>query len=655
MADGKRNMTARLRSSSLTKRVSVALLAMLVPVCVIGAAGLASLDEATQSFQATSEELIDESSRVVRIRDDLGRAEESLEEILYDGDAELLPVVERLVDRLDHELANEGAWDEPAERRVVAKIARNWAQARDFFLQVLAATPERREALAQQNGFHSDLDDAVVLLNKLDALALEEGAGEAAAIYTDSDRRRQLLLFGAVLAAATAASVLLARRFRRSLLRPLDDLRTAALRFGSDDLDYRVPVDCSDELGDVVCAFNKMAERLSHSRSELLHSQRMEGIGQLAGGVAHDFNNLLSVIQNFATFVAEDMAPDDPSLEDIHEIQMASTKATALTRQLLTFSRKDDALVQTFDPNAALEQARGLIVGALSEDVELSLSLDAPECHIEMDPSQFDQLLLNLVVNARDAMPTGGRLTIDSSRIVIEEDVEWGDVGLAAGDYVVIAVSDTGCGMSGDVKDRIFEPFFTTKDRATGTGLGLATVYGIVTRAGGTIAVYSEVGLGTTFKVYLPVARQLRRAVEEGPARGPAAPGKGATVLVVEDEEGVRKIVDRILSKSGYSVLMAARPEEALHINRSFEGEIDLLITDVIMPGQNGKSLVQQIHATRPEVPVVYMSGYTDSIVSARGLLQDERLLQKPFAAGALLGEVERAMQDVRDLSAVGM
>lgn len=440
-------------------------------------------------------------------------------------------------------------------------------------------------------------------------------------------------------------SVLLAHALRRSMLRPLKELQEAAQRFGSDDLEYRVVVDRSDELGDVMTAFNKMAERLSDSRKQLLHSQRMEGIGQLAGGIAHDFNNLLSVIQNFAAFVADDMRPDDPSLEDMREIQAASTKASALTRQLLTFSRKDETVIKRFEPNAAIEHARGLIVGALSEDIEMSLSLDADQCHIAMDPSQFDQVLLNLVVNARDAMPTGGRLSVQTWTTSVEDEFDWIDTRLVPGDYVVVSVSDTGCGMSDELKDRIFEPFFTTKDRATGSGLGLATVYGIVARAGGSIAVYSEVGLGTTFKVYLPVTGQTGDSASMPAGDAPSVSGEGRTVLVVEDEDGVRKIVDRILSKKGYRVLMAASPEEALEVNRSFQEHIDLLITDVIMPGQNGKSLAQQIHATRPHLPVVYMSGYTDSIVSARGLLSDERLLQKPFAAGALLAEAERAMQ----------
>ena len=640
--------TRRVASTSLAKRLSALLLIMLFPVAGVGLAGVISLDRVSGSFQTVSREVVDEGSRIVRIREYLSQADEALESMLGANRAQLRPVLDALVAGLDRELVT-GVWDEPAERRLVSRLRSKWSEPRHLLMATRSRPADRLESVVDRKHLHADLDRAVVLLNRLEALALQDGEYRAAHVYTGEDRRRQLMLFGFVLAATLLISVLIAVRFRNSILRPLNRLQTAAQRFGADDLGYRVDVDRSDELGEVMVAFNEMADRLSVNTTQLVHAQRMEGIGQLAGGIAHDFNNLLSVIQNYATFVAMDMEPTDPRLDDVQEIQTATAKAVALTRQLLTFSRKDEAVTTRFDPSEEIQAAQRLIAGAVPEDVDVLFSLDETGGEIEMDPSQFDQVLLNLVVNARDAMPRGGKLTVQTSQIYINDDVSSRKLRLDPGRYVVVAVSDTGVGMDADVKERIFEPFFTTKGRASGTGLGLATVYGIVTRAGGSIAVESEVGLGTTFKLFLPAVTEHAgtgtRAAE--PAERGSSSGEGSTVLVVEDEEGVRKVVERILTGNGYAVLSAATPDEALAISSSFEGPINLLLTDVIMPGRNGKELAQEVHVSRPEVPVLYMSGYTDSIVSTRGLLQDERLLQKPFTPALLLSEAESAMNVV--------
>ena len=633
-------LTRRLLCLPVGTQITLALLVMLVPMVIVGTIGILAVDRTTSGFQGSSGELIREIQEVAQIREALTSIEETTDEFAEQGGSKRQYVLEQKIAILDGALALD-LWDEPAERQLLKEATRQWQLARADIVERISTPSKQREGMDED--FHARIHNTRLKLNELDSFAIDEGADELANIYTGADRRRQLSWVGLLVALSAAAGLLLARRLRRAMLKPLAVLQTAAREFGRDNLDYRADTTRDDEFGQAANALNRMADKLKHSREELRQSQRLDAIGQLAGGVAHDFNNVLSVIQNYAAFLAEELEGNERLMGDLREIEIATSKAVALTRQLLTFSRKDEAVASQFDPNAAIRETEGLITAGLSEDIDIQFSL-APDIRaIEMDPSQFDQILLNLAVNARDAMPSGGILMIETSHVRLMEGGSWDGEEVPAGEYVCIAVSDTGTGMSEEVRSRIFEPFYTTKERGKGTGLGLATVYGVVKKLGGTISVYSEPGVGTTFKLYLPVAtKDAELVIEE---RSDAArSGEGCTVLVVEDEGGVRRVAHRILAKAGYDVLSTESPMEALEIQANFDGHIDLLLTDVIMPGMNGKELVQRIHVSRPTLPVIYMSGYTEGIVSARGLLKDEWLLQKPFSSASLLMEVELAL-----------
>ena len=384
---------------------------------------------------------------------------------------------------------------------------------------------------------------------------------------------------------------------------------------------------------------NEMQRALLEDR--VRQSQKMEAVGQLAGGIAHDFNNLLSVILNFTGFVTDQLPEGDQRRDDLEEVIRAAERGSNLTRQLLTFARKDVARVSRVDLNEVIAGMQQLFNRTLQESIEVSITA-APDLRpVEVDVSRIEQILMNLAVNARDAMARGGRFDIATENVTVTLDVMELHPGLRQGDYIKLTVSDTGAGIPRDVQERVFEPFFTTKEVGQGTGLGLATTYAIVTEAGGDIALYSEPGKGTTFTIYLP-------ATEAGPGelRLPDAElpsgGRGETVLVVEDSRSVRRLAERILERNGYVVVTATDGEEA--IRRAEETAIDVMLSDVVMPGMSAQEL-----GSRLGKPMVFMSGYTDRIIAQHGLLDDRaEFLQKPFTADQLLIAVRRAL----DLSA---
>jgi PAS domain S-box-containing protein len=370
--------------------------------------------------------------------------------------------------------------------------------------------------------------------------------------------------------------------------------------------------------------------RLHASEAQLRQALKMEAVGQLAGGVAHDFNNLLTVILSYSSMLLDRIAPSDPNREDVQEITAAAERATRLTRQLLAFSRKQVMQLRVLDINAVVGDLENMLRRLIGEDIELQTSLDPEVARINADPGQLEQVLMNFVVNARDAMPKGGRLIISTSNSELSE-ADAGGLQAARGRYVVLAVSDTGMGMSPEVQQRLFDPFFTTKEQGRGTGLGLSTVYGIVKQSGGEICVQSELGRGTVFTVYFP---RVETAPEELDAevRVREVPRGSETVLLVEDDANLRTLAVRVLKKYGYEVLVAGGGFEALSIASDPRTLIDAVVTDVVMPEMNGRELVERLAASRPDLKVLFMSGYTDDDVLRRGVLHGEAaFLQKPF------------------------
>jgi PAS domain S-box-containing protein len=374
-------------------------------------------------------------------------------------------------------------------------------------------------------------------------------------------------------------------------------------------------------------------------------AQKMEAVGQLAGGVAHDFNNLLTVINGFSEMMLAGLPPADPHRGAVEEIYKAGERAALLTRQLLTFSRKEVVKPRVLDLNAVVEGAARMLRRLIGEDVRLDAALATDLDRVKADPGQVEQVIMNLAVNARDAMPTGGRLTVETADVELDAGYARQHAGVAPGRYVLLAVSDTGHGMTPEVQARIFEPFFTTKAQGKGTGLGLATVFGIVKGAGGHVGVYSEVGRGTTFKVYLPSAGRPTDPAADGQGLPGLLTGTG-TLLVVEDDEQVRGLTRMALETLGYTVLEAPGGPEAVHLAGAHAGPIDLLVTDVVMPGVSGREVAEAVRMGRPGVRVLFVSGYTDDAVIRHGVLTAEMaFLQKPFTLAAL-GEKVRAVLD---------
>ena len=377
---------------------------------------------------------------------------------------------------------------------------------------------------------------------------------------------------------------------------------------------------------------------------QLRQAQKMEAVGRLAGGIAHDFNNLLMVIQGHAELLTDRMKPGESLRRNAEQIQEASQRATSLTRQLLAFSRKQMLAPVVLNVQAVVSDMGKILRRLIGEDVEL-VTVNAPDLkRVKADRSQIEQVIMNLAVNARDAMPRGGKLTIETANVEFDDSYSRAPVVLMPGRYVMLAVTDNGTGMDADTQAHIFEPFYTTKEKGKGTGLGLATVYGIVKQSGGYVWVYSEIGRGTTFKIYLPsveeevAPREIRKAVASLP-RGTE------TVLLVEDEEGVRELAKEYLESCGYKVLVAQNGQAAIDLVSKHSGPIDLMMTDIVMPGLSGSDLAKKVQSLRPDIRVVYMSGYTDQAIIHHGILSsDVLLLQKPFTMSTLAHKLREAL-----------
>jgi PAS domain S-box-containing protein len=404
---------------------------------------------------------------------------------------------------------------------------------------------------------------------------------------------------------------------------------------------------------DITGRLNEQAERdrlmseaqRGRARIRAQHAERLEALGQLAGGIAHDFNNLLAVILNNVVFAAEELevATDSDwadqrgaALRDLEQVRRASERAAGLTRQLLAFARRDVIRPRSLDLNAIVTTVEEMLCRTLGEHIELATSLAGDLWPVLADPGQMEQVLVNLAVNARDAMPDGGTLTIDTANIVVDSHSVAGGSTAPPGRYVRLRVSDTGTGMTREVQEHIFEPFYTTRGAGTGTGLGLATVYGIVTQAEGRIQVYSEPGVGTSFSIVLPATeRAVAQAMTAEHYRRESA---GETILVVEDEPALREVTQRIFGRNGYQVMTAANGPEAIDLVRDYPGEIHLLVTDVIMPQMLGKEVAERIRQMRPGIQVLFMSAYAEQVLTAQGRLEpDVALVGKPFSEADLL------------------
>ncbi len=381
---------------------------------------------------------------------------------------------------------------------------------------------------------------------------------------------------------------------------------------------------------------------------EEANRRRLETVGRLAGGVAHDFNNLLAVILGYARVVRERLPQDSPLQPELLQIEKAGNKGASLTRQLLAYSRRQVLEPKVLNLNKVVEGIEPFLRRLMGAEIELSIRLDINPGRVKADPGQIEQVLMNLAINARDAMPNGGKLTVETSRAELDETYAHGRSGIKPGPYVVMMVSDNGVGMTSATKERLFEPFFSTKEAGKGTGLGLATVYGIVKQSGGNIWAYSELDMGTTFKVYLPQTEEALSREGAVESDNNAANGK-ETVLLVEDHPDLRDLLTSMLERYGYTVLSAPNPAKGLETANSYQEPIHLLVSDVMLPGMNGRQFADEMTKSRPGIKVLLMSGYTENIITQQSPLDGgTAFLQKPFTQEVLARRIRQLLDSTR-------
>jgi PAS domain S-box-containing protein len=529
---------------------------------------------------------------------------------------------------------------EREEQRRQAELERAQALAREE----LARTQARAEARFRE--LLEAAPDAVLEIDHSDVIVLFNAAAGRLFGYDGPELRS--LTFERLLAERSRAAY---RRLRDTCLS-----RPQGASAGPEELTVRrkdgrefhaevhlSPVHTEDG-GRITCILRDVTER-RHLEEQLRQSQKMEALGRLAGGVAHDFNNLLTIIGGYAQMLLGSVKAKDPARRDLDSIIEAANRASALTRQLLTFSRRQVMQPKVLDLNRLIARMHRMLRPLVGEDIALELALQKSVGRIKADPGQIEQVLMNLVLNARDAMPRGGRIRISTGVSQRSEDADPAPAHLLPGRFVILEVSDTGEGMDEGTLSHIFEPFFTTKARGKGTGLGLSTVYGIVRQNGGEIQVSSQPGRGSTFRIYLPVFKAAARERAQPPL--PRRTARGVeTILLVEDEAGVRHLAREMLRQQGYAVHEAEGGSQALQLFEQHATSIDLLLTDVVMPQMSGRELAEHLLAARPDLKVLYMSGYTNDVIARHGLLDSATaLLQKPFTQESL-GRKVRAVLD---------
>jgi signal transduction histidine kinase/ActR/RegA family two-component response regulator len=450
---------------------------------------------------------------------------------------------------------------------------------------------------------------------------------------------RLLLILGAL---AVVGGAFVAFFISRQVTRPLERLAQGTRQLEKGDFEFNIPIQGNDEVADLTRAFEDMRTSLRQSREGLLRSARLEAVGRLAGGVAHDFNNLVMIIKGYSDLLLDHATPEArPHLE---EIKRAGERASGLTRQLLAFSRKQVLEPQVLDPNQTLRNMVKMLRVLIGEDVELVTSFSDEIGRVLADPGQLEQVLMNLAVNARDAMPHGGKLIIETQPCYLDAEYAATHSEVTPGPFVLTAVTDNGCGMSKDILGQIFEPFFTTKEPGKGTGLGLATIYGIVKQSKGHIAVYSEPGVGSTFKIYLP---SLDKSAPLAPVRHAGTTPRGtATILLVEDEAPLRVLAAESLKRLGYTVLQAGNGLEGLAVSDQHLGNLDIVVTDIVMPRMGGVEMVDRLKRKRANLAVIFMSGYTEVAALENAKIgSDSILLNKPFSSEILAHKIAEALQ----------
>ena len=401
--------------------------------------------------------------------------------------------------------------------------------------------------------------------------------------------------------------------------------------------------------GNAVKAYRELEDRTAEKimlERQLRQAQKMESIGRLAGGIAHDFNNVLSIIMGYSDLLLTLISPDDPMREQIQLIHDSGSKAATLTRQLLAFSRKQVLEKKIISINTIVQDFLKILGKMAGEDIIFTTYLAEKSCTVEADPGQIEQIIMNLIVNARDSMPGGGEIIIETAEVQLDRHYVSKRVEVKPGKYVLLAISDTGEGMDEDVLSKIFDPFFTTKEQGKGTGLGLATVYGIVKQHDGYIYAYSEKDKGTTFKIYFPASNKTTEETENKSTAAALLEGN-ETILIVDDSPSIRQLIVDILKPLGYKCLQAGSGKNAIDAVRQYSGQVHLLLTDVVMPGMSGRDLATMIGKERPEMKVIFMSGYTENIIVHHGVLeQGINYIAKPITPSALIQKIRSVLYD---------